>query len=64
MVSDQKEDRQAVCGTVMLQCLATGCRHNSVNRSHGEVMFRCDYKHVQLDKFGSCVDYSPEEEKE
>ena len=44
-------------------CLATTCRHNTLNRSHGVSGYGCDYKHVCLSETGRCRAYEVEASK-
>ena len=40
---------------VVIHCNAFACSHNTANRSHGESIGLCDYKHIVVDENGKCT---------
>ena len=56
-------DLSAINNMVQVCCMACGCKHNTINRSHGTSIARCDYKHIQVSESGQCQGYDPKEDK-
>ena len=56
-------DLSDVTRIVQVQCMALDCEHNTANRSHGQSIGHCDYKHICVGVDGKCNAYMPNSAK-
>lgn len=47
-----------VTRVVSVYCMALHCEHNTAQRSHGQSIGHCDYKHICVSKDGKCRAYA------
>jgi hypothetical protein len=55
-------DLSDVTRIVQVYCTALDCDHNTANRSHGQSIGHCDFKHICIDEDGKCLAYVPNAE--
>lgn len=50
-------DLSEMASVVQVVCMAMDCNWNTANRSHGQSIAQCDFKHICLTNEGKCGSY-------